>query len=120
VNAAVQTITTIYADPTGQSHFGKMDINLNDGGPIGLLSQQFPARGLKFRLTEEDYDYDWHPAPARQFVIIRKGQVDFTVSNGETRRFGPGDVVLLEDTEGKGHKSKAVDGPRESIFVILE
>ncbi len=44
-----------------------------------------------------------------------------TVSGGETLRFGPGDVVLLEDTDGKGHCSKAVNGqPRKSIFVTLD
>ncbi len=74
-----------------------------------------------FRETPGDYDFPWHNTPSRQFVIILKGEVDFTVSDGETRRFGSGAVVLLEDTSGKGHFSKAVKGQRrKSIFVTLD
>ncbi len=114
-------ITTIYSDDSGLSQFGEMEIPLADSGEIGMLSQCLSATGIIFRETAGDYDFSWHNTPRKQFVIILEGEVDFTVSTGETRRYGPGDVVLLEDTEGKGHCSKAVDGqPRRSIFVAVE
>ena len=114
-------ITRIYPDPDGESHFEDIDIPLQDGGQIGWLSKHYPATGIIFRETPGDYDYAWHNAPRRQYVVILEGQVDFTVSAGETRRFGGGDVVLLEDTWGKGHYSNAVNGqPRQSIFVTLD
>ncbi len=114
-------LTQIYSDSEGESHFGSFDVPLKDSGDIGLLSQLQEATGIIFRETPEDYDFSWHNAPRRQYVIILEGQVDFTVSDGETRRFGGGDVVLLEDTSGKGHYSKAVCGQRrKSIFVTLD
>ncbi len=86
-----------------------------------MLSQVKKATGIIFRETPGDYDYSWHNTPRRQFVIILEGGVDFTVSDGETRRFGGGDVVLLEDMNGEGHYSKAVNGQRrKSIFVTLD
>jgi hypothetical protein len=114
-------ITRIYADASGETHFGELDMPLNDSGAIGLLSQLHPATGIIFRETSGTYDYDWHNTPRRQYVIMLEGGVDFTVSDGETRRFGSGDVVLLEDTTGNGHVSQAVDGqPRKSIFVTID
>jgi hypothetical protein len=40
-------------------------------------------------------------------------------SNGEVRRFGPGDVVLLEDTTGKGHRSRVV-GDRDVLGAVVQ
>ena len=114
-------ITRIYSDADGETHFGELAIPLTDAGAIGMLSQLQGATGIIFRETAGDYDFLWHNAPRRQYVIILEGGVDFTVSDGETRRFGGGDVVLLEDTSGKGHVSKAVGGQtRKSIFITLD
>ena len=111
----------IYSDVQGETHFSEVEIELKDAGPIGLLTVLESASGIIFRETSESYDYQWHNTPRRQYVIILAGRVDFTVSDGECRRFGPGDVVLLEDTLGKGHCSRAVAGEwRKSIFVTLD
>ena len=58
---------------------------------------------------------DWHPAPRRQFSCNLAGEVEVTASDGETRLFLPGDVLLLEDTTGKGHKTKVTS---EEDFII--
>ena len=29
-----------------------------------------------------------------------------TASDGKTRSFGPGDTVLMEDVDGKGHRAR--------------
>jgi len=114
-------ISRIYPDSNGETLFEDIDIPLYDSGNIGLTSHLQNATGIIFRDTTGDYDYPWHNAQHHQFVIILEGEVDFTVSDGETRRFGTGDVVLLEDTTGKGHYSKAVQGqPRKSIFMTLD
>ena len=37
------------------------------------------------------------------------------------RRIGAGDVILVEDTWGKGHRSKALEGKlRHCIFVPVD
>jgi mannose-6-phosphate isomerase-like protein (cupin superfamily) len=48
----------------------------------------------------------FHPAPARQLMVVLSGRGAITVSDGETRELGPGDAVLLEDTFGAGHSSR--------------
>jgi hypothetical protein len=47
--------------------------------------------------------------------------VQITASDGEARRIGAGEVLLVEDTWGKGHLSKALDGTlRNCIFVPID
>jgi hypothetical protein len=47
--------------------------------------------------------------------------VELTASDGERRVIGPGEVILVEDTTGKGHRSKAVSGQiRHSIFIPVD
>jgi len=47
--------------------------------------------------------------------------VKITASDGESRFIAQGEVILVEDTHGKGHLSKAVAGKmRHSIFVPIE
>ena len=44
-----------------------------------------------------------------------------TASDGESRVIGAGEVILVEDTHGKGHLSQSVGGQlRHSIFVAIE
>ena len=113
-------VPRIYADEQGNSLFGEVDMPLADGGPIGLLSEKFPAGSVIFRETPADYNFKWHPAPARQLLFIIKGSAEFTVSSGDVRVFGTGSVVLLEDTHGQGHCSRALNNEvRHSIFVTL-
>ena len=60
---------------------------------------------------------DWHPAPQRQWIIILSGELEVEVSDGEIRIFGPGSVVLVEDTFGKGHVSRVVS--RERVYCVV-
>jgi len=110
----------LYTGEDGRSHFEDIDIELKDHGDIGRLSDPIKTTGIIFRETGEDYDYNWHNAPQRQFVIMF-GKVEIEVGDGTKRRFGPGDILLAEDIEGQGHISRAVNNqPRKSVFVTLD
>jgi hypothetical protein len=113
-------ITRIYAGPDGETHFEDVEIPLKEKEKADWRSGFVKTAGIIFRETTAGYDLDFHNAPKRQYVITLKGQVDITASDGTERRFGPGDIMLAEDTTGKGHISRAVNNqPRECIFVVL-
>ena len=113
--------TRIYTGSDQKSHFEDFEIPLNDEGKIGFLSERKKASSVIFRETSGDYDYDWHNAPERQFVIVLEGSVEITVGDGTSKVFTDGQVFLAEDTEGQGHKSRAINNePRKSIFVTLD
>ncbi len=114
-------ITLLYTGADQESHFEDFEIELNDAGDIGELSEKVNATGIIFRRTGPDYDYGWHNAPQRQYIIMLDGSVDVEIGDGTVRRFTTGDILLVEDTTGRGHKSKAVNNePRSSIFVTLD
>ena len=114
-------ITRLYVDDKGETHFTDVEINWVEEGPGGKLSERFKATGIIFRQSAADYDYDWHNAPRKQYIINLDASVKITVSDGESRVIGPGEVFLVEDTHGKGHISQAVNNQiRHSIFVPVD
>jgi hypothetical protein len=114
-------VTRIYTGADNESHFEEIEIDLKDLGMIGRISALEPASGIVFRETEGDYDFEFHNAPRRQYVINLDAAVELETGDGTTRILGPGEVLLAEDTTGRGHRSRAVDGrPRRSIFVTLD
>ena len=113
--------TRIYTGSDQKSHFEDFEIPLNDEGKIGFLSERKKVSSVIFRETSGDYDYGWHNAPERQFVIVLEGSVEITVGDGTSKVFTGGQVFLAEDTEGQGHKSRAINNePRKSIFETLD
>jgi hypothetical protein len=115
-------VTRIFTGTDGESHFEDVDIELEDRGEIGRLSPLVPGKGVIFRETQPDYDYAWHNAPQRQYVVMLSGGgVEIEVGDGTVRRFHAGDVLLAEDTTGRGHISRAIDDtPRVSLMLPLE
>ena len=114
-------IHNLYVDDDGETHFRDIEVEWVREGPGGRMSETFPATGIIFRETPGTYDLDWHPAPRRQYIINLDAGVTITASDGEARTIGAGEVILVEDTHGKGHLSEAVGGQmRHSIFVPIE
>ena len=113
-------VTCIGITSSGGSRFDEMEIDLTDAGEIGRLSEPYPASSVIFRENDPDYDYDWHRAPRRQFIVLLDGEIEIEVTSGEKRRFRGGDVLLVEDTTGTGHRTRALsEHPRRSLFVPL-
>lgn len=115
-------VTRIYTGSDGESHFEDVEVALEDHGAIGRLSELVPGQGVIFRETLPDYNYTWHNAPQRQYVVMLSGGgVEIEVGDGTVRRFRAGDILLAEDTTGRGHISRATDDrPRISLLLPLE
>ena len=78
-------------------------------------------KSLQFRKVSPNYDYDFHHAPQKQYIVLLDGGVEITTSLGETRQFQTGEILLMEDTTGKGHKTKNLERrERTSIFIHLK
>jgi hypothetical protein len=113
-------LTRVYSDADGHSHFATVSVDLLDRGTIGMLSEPERVESVIFRENEPSYDYDWHCAPARQFIILLDGEIGLEVSDGERRTFRAGDVLLVEDTSGRGHRTwNVTKAARRSVFITL-
>jgi len=114
-------IHNIYVDDAGETHWRDIEVQWAEENQAGKLSARLPASGIIFRETAGSYNLSWHPAPRRQYIINLDAGVKITASDGEAREIGAGEVILVEDTNGKGHLSQAIGGKlRHSIFIPLE
>ena len=114
----------LYADPAGETHFTDVDAELRElvdfpppAGPL-LVSAPAPATAWVLLRAPSGWDSDWHPAPRRQLVVPVAGKIEVEVSDGERRQFGSGDLCLLEDTSGRGHRTRIL-GEQGAAFVMV-
>jgi hypothetical protein len=116
----------IYSDSDGETHFEDVTLEGDQRGSgvssaVSLYSTPFALDSLVLREVVVDHgDYEFHVAPRTQFVIQLAGEAELEVSDGSIRRIGPGDVVLLEDINGKGHVTRKIGvTTRRSAFLAL-
>src|SRR5918994_4963680 len=105
----------VYADEVGESHIEDLALVFSPvafapPAPPLHLSPLLLATGARFVHFPAGWDGDWHLTPHRQLFVFLSGEVEGETSDGAHRRLGPGDAALLEDTTGKGHRSRAVNG----------
>lgn len=118
--------TRIYTGDDGETHFDDVSVTFRyeDYGtniPTVWLSEGglMDVKGFHFVSMPAGWDGGKpHPAPARQFIMPLSGRMEFEVSDGEKRVFGPGDVLLVEDTTGKGHVSQMVSSGL-GLFAVV-
>ncbi len=114
----------IYTDAEGESHFEDVYVELNlievAPGISPLFASSFSeASRYAFISAKPGWKEDWHTAPQRQFLVYLAGVTEFTVSDGEIRRLGPGSILLAEDTKGRGHISEVV-GEADVKAVVIQ
>lgn len=113
-------IVKVYSDDSGDSHFEDIVVPLTKSGDVGSLSESIPVKDIIFREVEPSYDWDFHTAPQRQYIILLDGEIEIETSLGKKRGFKAGDILLVEDTTGKGHKTRNLQPiKRKSIFITL-
>lgn len=114
--------TRCISDSSGESHLEEVEVkqSLAEAAPPApplLVSVFKPASQWGFFSAPEGWFGDWHPAPARQFMILLSGELDVMTSDGGVYKMRPGAIILLEDVWGKGHMSRNVGGSVCHFFV---
>jgi hypothetical protein len=113
-------VTRIYTGPDGKTKVEELELPLKARDSGSDVSGSMGVTSLQFRRTTPAYSLDWHPAPRRQLVVTLAGQSEIELEGGRTLRFGPGHILLAEDTTGQGHKSRAVPGTdRVALDIVL-
>lgn len=117
------THTRIYTGEDGETHFGEVAVDLVAAdfappAPPMRLSEGQAASDVRFLGAPAGWDSEPHPTPRRQYVVVLRGTCEATTSDGEVRRFPPGDIVLLEDTHGRGHRTRIV-GDEDWLAAVI-
>lgn len=116
----------LYADKDGESHVEGIQAEFN----MAVYAPPAPAFGVsdptdvkRFVMVHfpAGWDSDLHPAPRRQLLVMLSGQFQGQASDGTMMDLEPGDVVLMEDTTGKGHSARTIGGSEvHALMVHLE
>ncbi len=115
-------IIRIYADADGESHFDELEERGVEHRVNADFTRVIDANGLAFKEAGLQGDApslgDWHPAPRRQYVLFLAGETEIEVSDGEKRIIRAGDVLLVEDTFGKGHRNRRLS-PEPELWAFV-
>ena len=108
-------ITRVYTGDDGQTHFEELE---TDNHP--LLPSLTAITSLRFRVGEPGTFSDWHRESQRNYIITLAGEGEIGIGDGTFRRFGPGQIMLVEDLTGQGHTTRvSSEEPRITVAVPL-
>ncbi|RFZ85061.1 hypothetical protein DYU05_05500 [Mucilaginibacter terrenus] len=75
---------------------------------------------IRFQESPPHSFYNWHNAPAEQYVISIDGILQFETFLGEIFILKPGEILIAMDTTGTAHKWKLVDdNPWKRVYVTF-
>ena len=117
-------VTRFFTTPHGGSAFDELEIPW--GEPTRdpwdnamRIGAAFPSPAVRLFEIAEGAFQDWHNAPRRQLCFMLEGVWEIGTTDGEKRRWGPGEAFLPDDVEGRGHTSEVIEGPVRMVFVPL-
>lgn len=113
----------IWASEDGESHIEDVILDFDESNFLPparpmLLTEQEPASGFFIARVPAGWDSDWHPAPVRELAVYLAGEGEIEATDGTVRPLEPGTILLVDDTTGRGQKSR-VTGNEEMLVVIV-
>ncbi len=115
----------LYADAEGISHFEDAEVVLTESAyappaPPFFVSTREAATGLAMTTLPAGWFGDWHPSPRLQWWFQLSGELEVEAGDGEKLRLGPGSIVRVEDTTGRGHTTRVIgDASVHAVYVHL-
>jgi quercetin dioxygenase-like cupin family protein len=99
----------LFTGPDGNSHTMRGGVADNE---------VFAAETISFAESPPHSASDWHHDPAAQYVIMLSGVLEFANVTGETFRVYPGEILIVLDSTGTGHKWRLVnDEPWKRAYI---
>lgn len=123
INAA--RCTRLFTDESGDTHFETIEFRMNaiqyaPPAPAVHLSEPVTATRFSWFRFPADWNDASHPSPRRQLFVVLSGEVEGWTSKGDRRTFRSGDCLLMEDTTGKGHGARPLNGEATALVIALE
>ena len=117
-------VSRFYTTAEGGSAFDEVDIavapvSTDAWGNELKHSVAFESPAVRVFEVPAGAFQDWHNAPRRQLCVMLRGVWEVGTTDGEKRRWAPGELFLPDDVEGRGHTSEVIEGPVCILFVPL-
>lgn len=116
-------VDRIQSDRNGETHFSKCRIPMPRASAVAGVfgSNEIASKNVTFWDFPAGIDVLGARPPGPQFVVFLFGEIKVTVSNGESRSFRSGDMVLATDSgPGKGHRTQTIGGPARVLYIPLD
>jgi len=116
--------TRLFADNEGESHFEDITIEIAladfapPAPPMGV-SSSMPATQSSFIGGPAGWAGKWHVSPARNLFVVLSGKWEIEASDGTLRRFCSPEVLLAENTTGRGHRSRVIS-QEDSLALVVQ
>jgi hypothetical protein len=113
----------IWTDASGETHLDEVTPGFQQVEgyarvvPVVSVSRAERAGETYFLMLPRGWAGDYHPAPARQYLAQLSGSLRVTTSDGRAVETGAGTVWLIEDVEGKGHRTEVISDEDVVLFV---
>ena len=114
----------LFAKPDGASRFEDREAGLDLGFAVPPAEPLYTAPFLPADATFWiGGPVTWkgdapHPAPRRMIFVTVQGEYQIEASDGATRKFPPGSVLLIEDTTGAGHSTKITSAEDAIVLAV--
>ncbi len=116
-------ITEIFADHAGETHIRVTPVELAPrdyappSAPMGVSPEMAMTTGVVLELPP-GWDPHYHATPRRQWVVMLRGHLNITTTDGRAADFRPGDVFFLNDENSKGHRSLVQGEETVALFLV--
>jgi hypothetical protein len=114
------TVFHLHGDAAGDTHVTVLDLPTNEttAGVVRGLSD-IPATTTGFgEFVERKPDVGVHNAPRRQFLVVLKGVLEIVTTLEQREHLRPGDVLLADDMDSKGHISRDVGDEPLALMAV--
>ena len=119
------TYVRLFSDEAGASHFEDLEVALEPqdfappAAPVYVAPHLRAVQSMWVGAPPGWGGETPHTTPQRQVFCLLQGSLEVTASDGDTRLFGPGTVLQLEDTSGQGHSTRIVGDEDVLIFAAV-
>jgi len=115
-------ITRFMTTADGGSQFDEIEVPFDEeiqgaSGYTLMASNPYDSTDVRFVELPADLNQDWHPPPTLQMVVVLSGIVEVTTTDNARRHWGKGDVFVAADLDGRGHRTRTIDGPAIVMFA---
>ena len=113
----------LYADSVGETHFRELEIVLEakqfaPPSPSIDLSSEWAATTAVLVRAPFGWDEEFHSTPRPQIAEVLSGEISMTTSGGETRKFGAGSAVFLNDEDSRGHQTLVLNQSSATFLLV--
>ena len=105
---AILNYTRLGVNDSGETYFAEESIELNLW-PSGLamVSLTEPSESIRYFKAMPGWQMlELHYAPKRQYLLVLQGVLEIHTSTEQIKQFKQGSILLVEDTYGKGHRTR--------------